>query len=835
MCEAEIDYINELFASLPVNDNPLFIELWNNSRLDYTESSKVDIIDTQVAKLIFTGTEKRQSCLFALNDDQPHRPAMLFGTALIQCAINCIEEEKENQYVLYFGNSLDIKYSLSKTVVGKLKLDTVFSSTHASGKFDRYKDYKRVDTMAENLPEVVCVINPNSPEDYIQIYKPKWIAIDCGKSNRIDWLQRLVTYCVKKSILIFAWSQTASESIIEIFEQNKLNIFFSPDCNKVVEEENFGSLFFDREQSIITPLVFSQSSVGIIDELLIKSKSILRSIYVNDVHQIKSDAVKTAWQYLNAIERLTIPVAIYNEEAKAFHFVYSFKALESALNQYIEIISKFDRSLSQKLSDFQYNINAILRIFEKSTPPYWTALSTFCLEGSPSNQLKTFIFPKRHQKQIFLYTLLSKYNISESELLDNNCIIRTLKEFTAPSKEDQAIYIGYRRIVPIIIGFPDIFGRSFFLQIIKKWDTQILLYPHQIGYLKAVLHNYNNNEQSQLNKSLQTLKIFSEDSRSINLTKLPEGYTISDKIVELSIESDQVKRETSTNLKGLLNIGSFEVEISQLFKEDKYEEYDDESSNILGDIDLSSQSGSGDSGSDSVFIETAIKIIFRDQYYVLLAPDNEMNVLKNGKIDKIFVKALRKGDKVLLIENQAKRSFYDLILSRVHNHPSLEIHLGLLKKWKEEFYLGFTIWKGSQSGNFLRAFLNLIQLKGSTIITELTINNWVNGYVMCPLDPLDLYRIGDILKVKFLIDNYQKIHNAASRIAGIHRGLSRKLNSWIENKTSNLLKDDLEVIDNELGLTFGELRSSIRILEVVEIQGLKGTILKSALGKLYTA
>lgn len=42
MCEAEIDYINELFASLPVNDNPLFIELWNNSRLCRLPRSRSD-------------------------------------------------------------------------------------------------------------------------------------------------------------------------------------------------------------------------------------------------------------------------------------------------------------------------------------------------------------------------------------------------------------------------------------------------------------------------------------------------------------------------------------------------------------------------------------------------------------------------------------------------------------------------------------------------------------------------------------------------------------------------------------------------------------------------
>ncbi len=156
----------------------------------------------------------------------------------------------------------------------------------------------------------------------------------------------------------------------------------------------------------------------------------------------------------------------------------------------------------------------------------------------------------------------------------------------------------------------------------------------------------------------------------------------------------------------------------------------------------------------------------------------------------------------------------------------------MLKKWKEEFYLGFTIWKEDKFNHNLSDFLLILQNKGSEINTELTVNNWVNGYVMRPHDPEDLRRIGEIIKSKFLIENYKSVANAASRIVGIHISLSRKLNTWMEEKSKDFHRDDMELIDEELGLTFGDLRSSIKVLKVSGVRRLNGPVLSSYLGRL---
>jgi hypothetical protein len=213
-------------------------------------------------------------------------------------------------------------------------------------------------------------------------------------------------------------------------------------------------------------------------------------------------------------------------------------------------------------------------------------------------------------------------------------------------------------------------------------------------------------------------------------------------------------------------------------------------------------------------------------------PNEQLNIVKSGKIESVYVRAITTGNKLLLIQNQPRQNLYDLIISRVHNHPSLEIHMAMLKKWKEEFHLGYLAWKEENGNKGLDDFLKLLQQKGSSIVAPLTISNWLNGYTLRPQDELDMYRLGEVLNIKFIKENYRRIYTAASRIVGIHISLSRKLNEWLNNKAFTSDRDDMEIIDEEVGLTFGELKSSIKILQVERINIITEPLLVTSLGRL---
>jgi len=423
-----INWVNSVFSSLPVCQEEFFKELWEKSRLSYIDSPNlIDVIDESNAKLICTALDQRQSCLFVLPDDKPHRGALLFGTALVKFAVKCIIEKAENQKILYFGTSVGFKYSLSKTLVGKTILDTVFSYTQAAGKYDKYKNYRRSDTLAANLPEVICIYHPDNPQEFVQIYKPDWICFDCSKDVEVAWLEELVAYCQKKRKPILGWCQNGFSNVIELFERYNGKIFYAPKGSRNNIEKNLGKLFFDKEQRVIEPIIFAKSNINKIDELLCQARNILQELNTNTLGQVKKDALRTGWILLKAIEQLSIPVAIYNAEARSFRFVYSFDSLNQTLHRYIELISKNDGKFSSRLEEFKKRTDGIIDAFNTSHPPYWSALSDYCLDRPPEGTLRVIVFPKRHQKQIFSYTLLSKFDIKEDELInDSHVILRTL-------------------------------------------------------------------------------------------------------------------------------------------------------------------------------------------------------------------------------------------------------------------------------------------------------------------------------------------------------------------------------------------------------------------------
>lgn len=828
---ALINWVNNVLSSLPVCQEEFFKELWEKRRLSYIDSPNlIDAIDENNAKIICTALDQRQSCFFVLPDDKPHRGALMFGTALVRFAVQCIIERAENQTVLYFGTSVGFKYSLSKTSVGKTILDSVFSYTHAAGKYDKFKNYKRSDTLAANLPEVICIYHPDNPQEFVQKYKPDWICFDCGKDIEVPWLEDLVSYCRKKGIPILAWGQNGFSNVIELFERFDCRIFYSPKGLKNNLEKNFGKLFFNKEQRVVEPIIFVKSNIEKIDGLLCQSRKILQELNAKTSGQVKKDALRTGWILLKTIEQLSIPVGIFNAEARSFRFVYSFDSLNQTLNRYIEIISKNDGIFSSRLDEFKNRTDGILDAFSISHPPYWSALSDYCLDRPPEGTLRIIVFPKRHQKQIFSYTLLSKFDIKEDELInDSHIILRTLKEFTNPVASDREIFNQYVDLLPIVAGLPDYSNRHLFYQVINDWNTKVLIYPHQLCILKTILNDFNRRDVIRIEKSIVTIKELTKNKKSNIIPRLTERYILSDKIIELHIENNKVTRIENLVQESLLEIGDIYTELSRLFENSEQSEEDIE---YLVSINVASEKEDINGNTSGLLVEQVREISLQDNYRLIVDPHDQISVLRDGKIDKIYARGIRQGDRIVLIENQSRHSLYDLIIARVHNHPSLEIHLGLLKKWKEDFYCGYSIWKQDRRNNVLGEFLKILQTKGSRITTALTINNWVNGYVMRPQDEEDLRRIGEILDLSFLKENYHKVNAAASRIIGIHISLSRKLNEWLENRAKNFQHDDMELIDEELGLTFGELRSSIKVLKVIEVRDKCEPTLRNHLGRL---
>ena len=235
---------------------------------------------------------------------------------------------------------------------------------------------------------------------------------------------------------------------------------------------------------------------------------------------------------------------------------------------------------------------------------------------------------------------------------------------------------------------------------------------------------------------------------------------------------------------------------------------------------------------NTITTDRIIHIIFQEGFQVQF-PQNAMVQLvletnTGRQLDERSVRSLRVNDVVLFIHGQNRQNLYDLIVSRVHAHPSIALFLNLIQRWQEE------IAKNSKKSELTQEeILKQMQQRGSQLQTPQTIRAWIDRQVLCPNDLSDLQRVAEILDMSFTQQYYQEIARAATRLRGIHIWLSRRLNQWLQHGAVETSPNQIdELIDPELGITFNDFQGALRLLTVKEIKQEEGLFLIANLGQL---
>ena len=171
-------------------------------------------------------------------------------------------------------------------------------------------------------------------------------------------------------------------------------------------------------------------------------------------------------------------------------------------------------------------------------------------------------------------------------------------------------------------------------------------------------------------------------------------------------------------------------------------------------------------------------------------------------------------------------------MTRLHQHPSLDLPIKLIRRWQSDFASSFGKWRIHQRLG-LEELLEQMRRRGSALTSSFTLRIWLCGGTLCPENPDDLLRLAEVLDMDFVRQNYRHIHRAAIRLRGLHRGLSKRLNRWLEQQATGLTGgSDGAVIDADLGLTFGDFRNSLLVLRVATVQPITGPFLRTSMGTL---
>jgi len=437
---------------------------------------------------------------------------------------------------------------------------------------------------------------------------------------------------------------------------------------------------------------------------------------------------------------------------------------------------------------------------------------------------------------------LAENNIAEHELQAINTWLVSLKRFVrwqillenrerddidvddipAPLKESHPNWL------PILIGIPTKYNYGLYAHLLRHQQVGNLLLPHQVHLATWHIEQWTMSYDELLQKNLCSLQRFIPSNQTT--INWPTNRRILNRVsisTEWDISIDDSAETIRSRMLNLLKLAPRAEELAYLM--DEFTTQFEVNSVTDEHIDSTDAYFPSDR---TAFIDKGLVIRFRENYEAIFDPKDRIQVvvrLSRGRDLQVrSVRSLRPGDTVLFINGHHRQNLYDLILSRVHDHPTFALHISLIERWQDELV---TCFKKAQKP--LSTILAQMQAKGSQLQTETAIRFWLWRQVMCPNDPKDLKRIADILGMPFVKQYYPQIDRAARRLRGIHISLAHKLNTWLEKESlSSAPQTFNEIVDSEPGLDFKDFQEALMILTVESVVEENGLFLTTELGQL---
>lgn len=759
-----------------------------------------------------------------------------------ECELNSIDNYK----ILFFGSTVRTRNQLCNVIFKfnrkRLSLDYFFPQIYVARndpeKIQEDTSYLR--KWNPRLPKIISSLNPADPISIININKPDCIVIDCEDKEKIPFVDKVIKYVKENNIPLIALTQNPLSEPVNDFNRNNSTVFYWPYYNSKEQLEfaiNGSSFkeFYDLGVSNVNVILMDtkyDKDLFTVYQNLSKASSLIDN-------QLCSDAVKIGWNYLRTIELLPIPLDIYEAESPKYWGLRQINELKEVFDKFINELNSYNHPTCSYLSNIQEGLENICIDYENSEePPIWSTIIK--LINKNENENKIFIFPSNSRKELFIFSLLSRYNIDEESLKGNNIFILSLSEYNKQiiklrqnSDLTDTIFqdIDDKPIHSILIGLPSPILNSKLDLFLTGDNISVLVYAYQLSILEYKVNQWSKSLTPDINNNYKIIKTYNSILPDLSIEQSNERLALNKNI--------QIINEKGKIIKGKPVKISREYNLTDEFAILLDTSYDT-------DTDGNTPIGqSYTSEKQDICVENVIEVSFEDSWKILYSPDDIINVIKTNRIGKDIesrlVSSLQNGDNVLFIHGQKKQSLYELIVSRVHKNPSIETHLALINKWHSEFSLSFE--KRFKNRNMthnakLLFILRELGKRGTLITDERTIHNWLMEKTICPDDKEDLKRLADILDMPFVKKYYKQIHAASHRLAGIHIVLSKQISKWLIEQSSGIINSQNELnglIDNELGLTINDFRDSLMILKVISINKKSGLFYIDRLGVLERA
>ena len=829
-----LENIRRAIGTLPIQDDKVFQELWNNKLLHYggedPDPLEIDALSTALA---CTCLNRQQPFLVVLPDRNPARPALLFATGLILDAISSGKGRKA-QLVLYAGSHIGIRDQLAKVYAGKLRLDEVFAQSHASS---RNTKVQPADDIANSLPRVATVYAPADPRTFLDEYRPDWIAVDCGDSNNLKWLDALLSSAAERNIPIVGWCQNPLSDTVQTFSAHGAYIFRWPSVQQLLSVEKK----IEPPNALVSAICLEGPDIVSAETHLQQAYQVLRTIVrQNPKGRMEQDILSMSWKQLRLLERLSVPLSFYESEVESYWGLRTVRHGQETLEAFAQALQG-TTGLSSSLTQFTRKLEQSITEIDHHGPPHWNALTELCITDVESDSVRLLLFPSDAQCQLFELGLSAYCNMSINDLATLNVTLLSARDFYGtgrhpwighPDRED--LPDPLQNVPPaawqlVIPGLPN---PRLLAQLepglqAGMQQLQFLLYSHQLPALSWRLQQCIEALSVRAEDVIHTLSGLGILTDSLSVSNVPAPLR---KMENSTIHLENKKKRVYSQVRSLPPVVLDPVEeTARLFEDDAEVDEDKDDATLFLDHDEDS------SGEDSLLVDHAVEVIFQEGWSGLFASDATLNVIIQGhegsSLQPRYLRSLRSGDQVLFIHGQRRQNLYELIIQRVHNHPALALHVELVKRWQRDVAVAYHRW--CEQADRKRSIVDLLaalQARGSSIVVPLTVEGWVHGLRLCPNDKEDLRRLAEVLDMDFVIRYYQRIFRAAERLRGKHRSWGRQLNHWLLHGVSS--GTEVKLFDEELGLSFGDLKGSLLHLHILTVQSIQGPFYRGNLGEL---
>ncbi len=832
-----IEDLGTAIQTLPVQDNPTFQRIWNNGRLRFNDE-EIDpcSADEFSAALVHTALNKNKPILIVLPDRRPARPSLLFSSSLITDAIHSIKKEQASRCVLYVGSHVGIRDQLSQVYAGKERLDVVFSPIHTVRQKNKLKS--TID-FSSYLPKVFTVYAPADPTVLLEEYKPDWIAIDCGDSDNLKWLDILLSKTLSRKIPVVAWCQNHLSDTVRTFSSHGANVFRWPSYSRLTNDEQKP----ETSLASVNAICLKGSGVETVEVQLTNAYELLQTINrQNASGSMERDVLSLLWKYLRLLERMSVPLEFYESEAKSFWGLQTVRHSQQTLEAFSKVLKTNGLALASPVARMIRHFEQAIECIQQNDPPHWNALNELCITDLDPNQVRILLFASEAQCRLFELGLLAYHDITTEDLATLNVLLLSGKEFYGsgshpwighPDREDSPKLL--RKVPPeawqlVTPGLPT----SRLLAQIEPGlqlglHSEFLVYNHQIPSLTW-----------RINRSIENMTVLGEDVKRVfrGLGHPVDFLSIDDvpaplcKLANTSIDAVSRRETRFSHVRTIPPVKlDPTAEIRRLLEDDiEDDEIADDALRFLDGVEDDERE------TDTLLVDNAYEVSFKEGWFGVFASDARLNVIPegnlSGNLNLRYVASLKTGDYVLFVHGQRRQNLYELIVQRVHNHPAFILHVELIKRWQMDVAVAYQRWR--KQGGIRRNIGDLLvklQEQGSSIAVPLTVEGWIHGLRLCPNDKEDLQRIATILDMDFVKRNYQRIYKAAQRLRGKHRSWGRQLNHWLLHGVSS--ESENHLIDEELGLSFQDLKGSLLHLHIHSIRYVQGPFYRGNLGKIH--